>query len=70
MALFSKHRLLGEKTMKITEKHIKFEGDDKFFTDTLVGWVGIEKFQEICADSIELKRIIQEMANANIVVPS
>jgi hypothetical protein len=56
--------------MKITEKHIKFEGDDKFFTDTLVGWVGIEKFQEICADSIELKRIIQEMANANIVVPS
>ena len=56
--------------MRITGKHIKFENDDKFFTDTLVGWVGIEKFHEICSDAIELKRIILEMKDANIMVES
>lgn len=56
--------------MRITGKHIKFEGDDKFFTDTLVGWVGIEKFQVICSDAIELKRLITEMEDANIMVES
>jgi hypothetical protein len=56
----------GEK-MRIVGNHIKFEGDDKFFTDTLVGWVGIERFQEICSDTIELKRIIMEMQDADIM---
>ena len=53
--------------MRIVGNHIKFEGDDKFFTDTLVGWVGIERFQEICSDTIELKRIIMEMQDADIM---
>ena len=56
--------------MRIVGKHIKFEGDDKFFTDTLVGWVGIDRFHEICADAIELKRIIMEMEDADKVVQS
>ena len=54
--------------MRITKSHIKFEDDDKYFTDTLIGWVGIEKFQEICADAVELKKIVMEMNDADQVV--
>jgi len=54
--------------MKIEGNHIKFEGDDKFFVDTLVGWVGVERFHEICSGAVELKEIIMEMESANSVV--
>ena len=56
--------------MKIEGDHIKFEGDDKYFRDTLIGWVGVEGFHKISSGAIELKAIIMEMESANQVVQS
>lgn len=52
--------------MIIEKGYIKFEGDDHYFTDMLIGQIGVEKFHIVCTNAIELKKEVEELISDHV----